>query len=353
MLGPAIHGHVPGGRLPLALRCVGLSAQQQAVAQRCDPLRDCVDRRGRDHQQPEPEEDDQPQVGQPDPDRGHDRGGDEPAHPSPGCTHRLGPVTGARRALDQGPDPAGGGQQDPGADRQATGGGPLVRVAQHAQRGPEEEQRDHHVQRPERTGHDGGHDARQPPVDGEPGDSGDDDRQGEQQQADPIAAMRGIEVTSTASHCSRDPAEDRREEQPDAGQGASDCTDEPGYRPWLPPGGRLGSGPRDRARRGAPGLGGSGRALAAAPLGAAWGARRAGARRRLGGHAARLPGAGPPGAVPDPAGVRVVHRAALAGLSRLVRAGQTSTTTGTIIGRRRCVALTQRPTWRRTTCSRA
>ena len=55
-------------------------------------------------------------------------------------------------------------------------------------------------------------------------------------------------------------------------------------------------------------------------------------------------GRGLPEAVPDSAGVRVVLVATPAQMPTPGRAGQTSTTTGTIIGRRRCVELTQRPT---------
>ena len=223
-----------------------------------ETLGDGVDRGGGDDKETEAEEHDQPQVGQPDPDGGHDRSGDEPADPASGRAHRLGPVTRAGRPLDQRPDPARGGQQDPGPDRQPTSGGALVRMAKDSQRGPEQEQRDHDVQGPDGPGHDGGDEAGQPAVDREPGDSGDHDRQGEQQQPDPIAAVRRIEVAGTAPERTRHPTEDRSEEQPGTGQRPADCADDPGDGARVAAGRRLRSGARNRARRGAPRLGGSG-----------------------------------------------------------------------------------------------
>lgn len=55
-------------------------------------------------------------------------------------------------------------------------------------------------------------------------------------------------------------------------------------------------------------------------------------------------GARLPADAPGPPGLRAC---------RVTCRDQVSTTTGTIIGRRRWVELTQRPTWRRTTCSSA
>ena len=220
----------PGRRPPLVRRPTGPSAQQHGVAQRSETLGDGVDRGGGDNKDTEDQEHDQPQVGQPDPDGGHDRSGDQPADPASGRTQRLGPVTRAGRALGQRPDPARGGQQDPGPDRQPTSGGALVRVAEYAQRGPEQEQRDHDVQGPDGPGHDGGDEAGQPAVDREPGDSGDDDRQGEQQQADPVAAVRRIEVAGAAPERARHPTEDRGEEQPGTAQRPAELRGRPGRR---------------------------------------------------------------------------------------------------------------------------
>ncbi len=269
VLGPTIHGHVTGGRLSLGGRARLTATEQQGIAHGTEPLGNGVDRCGRDHQQAEGHQADQPQVGKPDPDGGHDRCGDEPADPPAGRTHRLGPVTRARRSLGQRPDPACRCQQDPGADGQTAGGGCLVRVAQHAQRGPEQEQRDDDIQGAEQAGDDRRDDPGQPPVDGEPGHRGHDDGQGEQQQADAIATVGGIQVPGAATHSARHASEDRREEQPDPGEEPPERPHHPcdGARPAAR--GRLGGGPRDRARRGTPGLGGSGRALAAARLGAA------------------------------------------------------------------------------------
>ncbi len=237
--------------------CCRRSAQEQRVAQGTEPDGDVVDRRRGDHEQAEGHQGDQPQVGQPDPDGGHDRRGDQPADPATGCTHRLGPVARAGRALRQCPDPGGRCQQDPGPDGEPAGGGSLVRVPQHTQRCPEQEQRDHDVQGAHQAGHDRGDDAGQPPVDREPGHGGHHDRQGEQKQADSVATVRGVQISGATAHGAHHSAEDRGQEEPDARQEPAGRPDHPRHRTRVPTRRRLGRGARDRARRSAPGLGGS------------------------------------------------------------------------------------------------
>jgi hypothetical protein len=247
VLGPTVHGHVPGGGRTLIGAPGGVTPQQHRVTHGTQPLGHGVDRGRGDHEHAEAEEHHEPEVGQPDPDGGHDRRGDQPAHPPTCGTQGLGAVAGARRALDQRPDPARGCEQDPHADREPTGGGPLIGMTQDAQCRPEQEHGDSDVQGAEGAGHDRGDHSGQPPLHGEPGDGGDNDRQREQQQAQAVPAVGGVEVAGAAPHGAGDCPEDGCEHHPDPGEPAARGSQCAGHRTRLTAGRRLGRGARDRA----------------------------------------------------------------------------------------------------------
>ena len=185
-----------------------------------EPVGHLVQRGRGDDEQAEEAEQEQQRHGAVDGDGRLERAGGEEADDAAGGAHAVG-------ALGRGGDAGGdvgeaarGEGEGRGADGGAGGGGVLLRGAQHPDAEGEQHERDGVADLAEGAGDDGVDDgadgSRHPP----PLAGGDDDGEGDEQEADAVAAVLGLEVAAGVAHLAGDGAGGVRQAHPGALDGA-------------------------------------------------------------------------------------------------------------------------------------
>lgn len=226
--------------VPLGLRgVVGRLDDAEAGAEDAQPLRDRVDRGGGDDEQPEEREQHQHGDGE---DLAHheDEGlGRGPADQTAGVLHGLAAVAAARGAAGD-VDLAQDADDERGeADADPAVGLGLLRVEDEPHRDRAEQQRDQQVEPAEGPGHQHLDQVTDRAAEVGPGARGDDQREAEQEQREPVLAVGRVEALGAAPY----PPEHRPHRVGDTEPG-------PAREPVDPPGGgRCGTGRRLLRRR--------------------------------------------------------------------------------------------------------
>ena len=192
------------------------------------------DRRRGDDEQPEHGEHGEQQGRDVRSERGDDRRAGDPAEPAPAVLHRGAAVGGDRGAVGDVPQPAAGEHERAPADDDAPGGGALPGVAQDPPGEGSQQQRHRPVQPAGRAGDHGAQDAADRPGDVPPGGRGDDDRAREEEQPEPVAAYRRVQLARPRPRAVTEPAggaaEHVADAQPERPEPPADRQDQPGDR---------------------------------------------------------------------------------------------------------------------------